>query len=107
MGMMENYSESMIPTKSVEGWIIFVTGIHESTKESEIHGIFAEFGEIQNLHLNLDRQNGFVKGYVLIEYKDKNHAELARNDMNGKEILGKKVNVDWAFLQGPYSSFEN
>merc|ERR1712124_139403 len=84
-------SEKEIPIQSIEGWIIFVTGIHNSAKESEIYGLFAEFGEIQNLHLNLDRQNGFVKGYALVGYKDKNHAELARSDMNGKEILGKKL----------------
>eukprot|EP00746_Dinoflagellata_sp_MGD_P160269 gnl/MRDRNA2_/MRDRNA2_86901_c0_seq1.p1 gnl/MRDRNA2_/MRDRNA2_86901_c0~~gnl/MRDRNA2_/MRDRNA2_86901_c0_seq1.p1 ORF type:complete len:106 (+),score=20.13 gnl/MRDRNA2_/MRDRNA2_86901_c0_seq1:66-383(+) len=88
-----------VPTQSVEGWIIFVTGIHEAAKESDIFEIFAEFGEIQNLHLNLDRQSGFVKGYALVEYKKKDQAAQARCDMNGKEILGHKISVDWAFIQ--------
>merc|ERR1711990_107102 len=92
-----NY-EIVAPIKSIEGWIIFVTGIHQSVRESDLFELFAEFGEIQNLHLNLDRQNGLVKGYALVEYRDKDHADLARSDMDGKEILGKKISVDWAFV---------
>merc|ERR1712124_63666 len=97
--------DKVFPIKSVDGWIIFVTGIHESAKESEIFEIFAEFGEIQNLHLNLDRQNGFVKGYALVEYGKKERAEMACLDLHGKEILGKKISVNWAFVRpNPWKS---
>merc|ERR1711970_1464806 len=92
------------PARSIEGWVIIVSGVHEEAQEDDVFEAFAEYGDIKNLHLNLDRRTGFVKGYAFIEYEDKKDAESAIKKMNGETLLDSKILVNWAFYRSGSSS---
>ncbi|KAG1452182.1 hypothetical protein G6F56_007887 [Rhizopus delemar] len=88
------------PVRSIEGWVIVVRGLHEETDEDSLHERFMEFGAVKTVHLNLDRQTGYVKGYAFIEFESRKEAEVAVEQADGLEYLGEVIKVDYAFVKG-------
>ena len=81
--------------------MIFVSGVQEEAQEEDLVDIFGEFGELKNVHLNLDRRTGYVKGYAIIEYGERAEAESAISNLNGRAMLEQTLHVDWAFSAVP------
>jgi RNA-binding protein 8A len=69
-----------------------------------------DFGDIKNVHLNLDRRTGYVKvdmgneGYALLEYREYEEAKKAISEMDGRDVQGRKLKCDFAFVRGSSTS---
>lgn len=87
------------PLKSVEGWVIFITGLNAEAQEDDITDACSEYGTVKLVKMNFDRTTGLGKGYALVEYEKQSEAQDAINNLHGSKYLGKAIGVHWAFVK--------
>lgn len=100
---LEPDDDNLVASPSIEGWVIFVSGLHEEAQEDVILDTFSEYGDVKNINMNPDRRTGYIKGYALIEYDTKEEASTAIKNLNGQQVLGRTLRVTWAFAKSASS----
>ena len=75
---------------------IYVGNLTFDVKEDDLKEAFKQFGEISEVRLIMDKYSGKSKGFGFIEMPSKAEAEKAIEEMNGKEFMGRALNVNEA-----------
>lgn len=74
---------------------LIIRNLPWSIKKSEqLSQTFSKFGKIR--FADLPNTNGKLKGFGFLTFRSKKHAERAMEEMNGKDIDGRTIAVDWA-----------
>lgn len=69
-------------------------------KPEQLSRIFMSFGKIK--FTDLPNTDGKLKGFGFVTFRRREHAEKAREKINGKEVDGRKLEVDWAIDKRVY-----
>jgi RNA recognition motif-containing protein len=75
---------------------LFVGNLNFETTEEDLRSLFESFGEIARIELLKDRDTGRSRGFGFVEMAEKESAEKAMAELNGKEVQGRALTVNEA-----------
>ncbi|HEY0781169.1 MAG TPA: RNA-binding protein [Thermoanaerobaculia bacterium] len=64
--------------------------------EDQLRETFEEFGQVSSCTIIKDKVTGSSKGFGFLEMAERSEAEAAINSLNGRELMGRKLNVNEA-----------
>lgn len=75
---------------------IYVGNISKDLSEEELREAFAAFGQVSTVNIIKDKFTGEYRGFAFVEMPVKEEAAAAINNLNGKELKGRALNVNEA-----------
>ncbi|HRU62752.1 MAG TPA: RNA-binding protein [Bacteroidia bacterium] len=79
---------------------LFVKNIEESVNEALLEAIFKQFGEIVSTKIVYDKITWESRGFGFVEFKKSQDAMKAMDELQGKELVGKKLIIMEALEKG-------
>jgi RNA recognition motif-containing protein len=75
---------------------IFVGNLAKEVTEQDLQTLFAECGSVRSVKIIKDLFSGESKGFAFIEMPGTAEAQKAINELNTRDLKGKKINVNEA-----------
>jgi RNA recognition motif-containing protein len=75
---------------------LYVGNLPFRMTEDDLRATFEEHGEVASCTLIKDKVTGQSKGFGFLEMPDAGAAEAAIQSLNGREMMGRKLNVSEA-----------
>jgi RNA recognition motif-containing protein len=75
---------------------IYVGNVSYSVTEEDLRQAFEGFGQVTSVSIIKDKFSGQSKGFGFVEMPEKEEAQAAIGALNGKELKGRKLNVNEA-----------
>jgi len=75
---------------------IYVGNLSYEATEEDLRLAFEQFGQIESVNIIKDKFSGKSKGFGFVEMPSKAEAKSAIDELNGKDLKGKTLNVNEA-----------
>jgi cold-inducible RNA-binding protein len=75
---------------------IYVGNLSYEVTEEDLRLTLEEFGQVESATIIKDRNSGRSKGFGFVEMASKAEGQSAIDGLNGKELKGRKLNVNEA-----------
>ena len=79
---------------------IFVGNLPFRAEQEDVIELFAQFGEVTNCALPLERDTGRKRGFAFIEMADESTEEAAIEGLQGAELMGRPLRINKAEPRG-------
>ena len=75
---------------------IYVGNLSFEVSVENLRQAFEAFGQVSSARIVKDKYRGQPRGFGFVEMPDQARAQAAIENLNGKELLGRQVNVNEA-----------
>jgi RNA recognition motif-containing protein len=85
---------------------LFVKNLPYTFKEDDVGDRFRRFGSIKSIRLAYNWMTKQSKGFAYIRFDNHANAKRALIEMNGKEVQGRRIKVDFDVVQEPKKGYK-
>ena len=75
---------------------IYVSNLSFNVQDDDLRGFFEEYGEVTSAKVITDKETGRSRGFGFVEYADEANNQKAVDQLNGKDLDGREINVSLA-----------
>jgi RNA recognition motif-containing protein len=75
---------------------LFIGSLAYATTDDGLKEFFEQLGEVTRARVVTDRETGRSRGFGFVEYADEANNQKAVDQLNGKELDGRAINVTLA-----------
>jgi RNA recognition motif-containing protein len=80
---------------------LFVGNLAFSTTSGDLEALFASAGTVESASVVTDRESGRSRGFGFVEMSSSSEATKAIQDLNGRDVGGRQINVSEAKEREP------
>lgn len=75
---------------------LYVGNLNFETTETELHDLFAKFGEVVSAQIIIDRETDRSRGFGFVELRHQQEAKQAISELDGTDFGGREIKVNEA-----------
>ena len=84
--------------------VLYVGSISFQMQNEDLEKEFGTFGKVTSARVVTDRSSGRSRGFGFVTFENKEDAEKAVKEMNEKEVMGRRIKVDFS-QEKPYRGY--